>query len=54
MVQDLWETHYQILLIIFLKEFIELNVYMNMVIRNAEWNAKITSAFLNAQALKIM
>ena len=52
MVQDLWETHYQILLIIFLKEFIELNVYMNMVTRNAELNAKITSAFMNTQVLK--
>ena len=25
MVQDLWQAHYQIFLIIFLKEFIELN-----------------------------
>ena len=29
-VQDLWQAHYQILSIIFLKEFIELNVNMNM------------------------
>ena len=26
-VQDLWEAHYQILSIIFLEEFIELNTY---------------------------
>ena len=31
-VQDLWQARYQILLIIFLKEFIELNVNMDMVI----------------------
>ena len=33
-VQDLWRAHYQILSIIFLKEFIELNVNTNMTIKN--------------------
>ena len=30
-VQDLWQAHYQILLIIFLQEFIELNVNSDMI-----------------------
>ena len=33
-VQDLWEAHYQILLIILLKEFIKLNANMDMTIKN--------------------
>ena len=36
-VQDLWQAHYQILSIIFLKEFIELNVNMNMT-KKKKWN----------------
>ena len=42
-VQDLWQAHYQILSMIFLKEFIELNVNMDMMIKNvkdAELNIK--------------
>ena len=31
--QDLWQAHYQILSIIFLKKFIELNVNMDMMIK---------------------
>ena len=31
--QDLWQAHYQILSIIFLKEFMELNANMDMVIK---------------------
>ena len=31
--QNLWQTHYQILSIVFLKEFIELNVNMDMMIK---------------------
>ena len=34
--QDLWQAHYQILSIIFLKEFVELNVNKNMMIKM--WN----------------
>ena len=33
-VQDLWQAHYQILSIIPLEEFIELNVNMDMMIKN--------------------
>ena len=32
--QDLWQAHYQILSIISLKEFIELNVYSDITIKN--------------------
>ena len=48
--QDLWEAHYQILLITLLKKFIELNVNINMIMKNVEHvelNTKIASAFLN-------
>ena len=38
-VQGLWQAHYQLLPIIFLKEFIELNVNMDMMIKNVtKWN----------------
>ena len=32
--QDLWQAHYQILPIIFLKKFIKLNVNVDTVIKN--------------------
>ena len=35
-VQDLWQTHYQILSIIFVKKFIELNVNLNTMKKNFE------------------
>ena len=50
--QDLWQAHYQILLIILLKEFIKLNLNMNMIIENvklAELNKMIGSFVLNTQ-----
>ena len=34
--QDLWRDYYQILLIIFLKKFIELNLYTNKMIKNVK------------------
>ena len=34
--QDLWQAHYQILSIIFLKEFIELNVNLDTKIKNVK------------------
>ena len=55
--QNLWQAHYQILLIILLKKLIELNVNMNMIIRNvkhAELNTKNASPFLNTQTLRII
>ena len=38
--QDLWQAHYQILSIIFLKEFIKLNVNMDTIIQNVK-NVKL-------------
>ena len=49
-VQDLWQTHYQILSIIFQKKFIKLNVNMDMMIKNMkleELNVSIPTVFLN-------
>ena len=55
--QDLLQVHYQILLIILLKEFIKLNVNTDTLIKNvklAESNTKITKTVLNTKALKII
>ena len=52
----LWQAHYQILSIIFLKEFIELNVNTDMMIKNvklAELNISSVTVFLNIQTLKM-
>ena len=51
-VQDLWQAHYQILLIILLKKFIKLNVKMDMIKKNAKRvgsNAKNASFILNVE-----
>ena len=48
--QDLWQAHYQILLIIFPKEFIKLNVNMGTMIKNtklAYLNINIVTVFSN-------
>ena len=48
--QDLWQDHYQILSIIFLREFIELDVNSGMTIKNVkqvELNVSIATDFLN-------
>ena len=50
--QDLWQAHYQILSIIFLKEFIELNVNKNMMIKTVrllKLDINIATASLNTQ-----
>ena len=55
--QDLWQAHCQILSIIFLKEFIKLNVNTDTKIKNvklAELNISIVTVFLNSQPLKII
>ena len=55
--QDLWQVHYQILSIIFLKEFIEYNVNSNMMIKNVkhvELIISIVTAFLNTKILKMI
>ena len=56
-VQNLWQAHYKLLLIISLKEFMELNVNMDSIIKNVklvELNTKIVGAFQNTQTLKII
>ena len=56
-VQDLQQAHYQMLLIIFLKELIELNINMDMILKDvelSELHLKIVSDFLNTQILKII
>ena len=40
--QDLWQAHYQILSIIFLKVFIELNVNTDMMIENVIFGYNIS------------
>ena len=55
--QDLWQVYYQILLIIFQKDFIELNLNIDTMIKKCETvelNTKIVSAFLNTQILRII
>ena len=55
--QDLWQVLYQIVLIIFLKEFIKLNVSTDMMIKNVrllELNISIATVFLHRQILKII
>ena len=54
-VQDLWQARYQILSIIFLKEFIELNVNSDMMIKNlkhVESNICIATVFWNIYNFK--
>ena len=54
-VQDLWQTYYQILLIIMLQEFIRLNVNTDMKIKNVkltELSTKIATAFLNGNLIE--
>ena len=48
--QGLWQTHCQILSIVFLKEFIELNVNSDTIIKNvklAELHTKYETVFFN-------
>ena len=55
--QVLWQAHYQILSIIFLKEFIELKVNADMMIKNVklvELNISIKIFFLKMQFLKML
>ena len=55
--QDLWQVQYQILPIIFLKEFMELNVNLDTMIKNvkhAVLNICIAAVFSNIQTLKMI
>ena len=54
-VKDLWQAHYQILSIIFLKELIAHNVNADTMIKNVkhvELYVSIQNAFLNTKVLK--
>ena len=57
-VKDLLQAHYQILSLIFLKEFIELNVNTDVIkkknVKLVELNTSIATLFLNLQTLKII
>ena len=56
-VQDLWQAHNQILLIIFLKEFIKLNVNTDTMIKNmklVELNKNTATAISYTQTLKMI
>ena len=53
-VQDLWQAHYQILSVIFLKEFIKLNVntdIMIKIVKHAKLNINLVTVFMNVQTL---
>ena len=53
-VQDLLQAHYRILSIIFLKEFIELNINLDTIKKNvklSKLNIRIANVFLNTQIL---
>ena len=53
--QDLWQLHYQILSVIFLKIFIELNLISDTIIKNVnhvELNISIATAFFEYTNLK--
>ena len=55
--QDLCQAHYQILSIIFLEQFVELNVnyiIMRKNMKNVEFNISIMTVFLNIQTLKMI
>ena len=55
--QYLWQAHYQILPVIFLKESIKLNVNLDTTIKNvklAELKISIATVFLNKQILKMI
>ena len=55
--QDLWQAHYQILSIIFLKEFIEFDVNSGMMIKDlklAVLNIIFATVFLTTQILKMI
>ena len=55
--QDLWQTHYEILLIIFLKESKKLNVNTDTITKHvklAKLNISIVTVFLKTKTLKII
>ena len=56
-VQDLWQTHYQILSLIFPKKLIKLNVNTDTMMENvklAGLNISIATVFLNTQTSRMI
>ena len=56
-VLDTWQVYYQILSIIFLKEFIKVNVNTDMMIKNVklmELHTKYETVFVNRETLKMI
>ena len=56
-VQDFWQAHYHVLSIIFLKEFMKLNVNTDTMPKYAklmELHMNYASVFLNTQTLKMI
>ena len=55
--QDLLQVHYQILSIIFLNEFLELNINSDTMIKNVKYmelNISIATVFLNTQIINMI
>ena len=53
--QDLWQAYYQILSIIFLKKFLELNINTDMMLKNGKLTElNISIAYKHAQILKMI
>ena len=55
--QNLWQAHYQILLIMFLKEFIESNVNTDIMIKKCETcriKNRYCAVFMNTQTLNMI
>ena len=55
--ENFWRVHYQILLIMWMKEVITLNVNMDNRIKNVklvEFNATTATAFLNKHSFKMI
>ena len=56
-VQDLWQSHYQVLSINLLKEFIKVNENtdtMTKYVKLGALNISIATVFLNTQTLKVI
>ena len=56
-VQDLYQGHYQIQSIIFLKKLLDLDLNLDMMIKNVkkvEFNLSIATVFLNTQILNMI
>ena len=55
LIENVWQIHYRILLILLLKEFTKLNANMDIIIKNSkrmELNTKIVSALLDTKNVR--